>query len=171
MARGGRRKGSGRKPTGRRRVAMLIRVHPEVRRHLEHSAKRTRRTLSAEAEQHLADALRLAPPADEPTRALGFLINAAVKFARGIEAKDGHEFNWRTSRFDFEALKAAVLEISDWLGPAGTPEESPYPREATPGQAGHTIASVAIGLLQSPNELHALGERRQATRGALFYSF
>src|SRR5262249_29885841 len=92
MPRGGKRKGAGRKATGK--VAMLIRVRPEVRRRLERSAKRARRTLSAEAERHLADVLRVAPPADEPTRALCFLINAAVKFARGIEVKDGHKFNW-----------------------------------------------------------------------------
>ena len=61
MARGGARKGSGRKSTGK--VAMLVRVKPEVRARLERDAKRAKRSLSHEVELQL-DALSAAPRPD-----------------------------------------------------------------------------------------------------------
>ena len=67
MARGGARKGSGRKSTGK--VAMLVRVKPEVRARLERDAKRAKRSLSHEVELQL-DALSAAPRPNAQMRAM-----------------------------------------------------------------------------------------------------
>lgn len=172
MAKGGRRKGAGRKPTGRAKVAMLIRMAPDVRARLERAAELSEQSLSAAAEELLNYALRSAAQPDQQTRALCFLVASITAFARALEAKkSGHEFDWHGSRFDFEAFKHALIEILDHVAPAGSAESSPYAREATPEQAGHTLASMVVGLLRSPDQLLAYGEAHQKPVGSLYYGF
>jgi hypothetical protein len=167
MAKGGKRKGSGRKPTGK--VAMLVRMAPDVRARLERAAGLSGQSLSAAAEEHLNYALRSAAPLDKQTRALCFLIGSVTLFGRGLGEE--RAFNWRERRFDFEALKCAVMEVLDRLAPAGPVGDSPYPKEATPEAAGHTLASMAIGMLHAPDQLLAVGERQQKPMGSLYYAF
>jgi hypothetical protein len=150
---------------------MLIRMAPEVRSRLERAAKLDRVSLSAAAEAHLNYALRGAAQTDKQTRALCFLIGRLAIFARGLEAKGDHEFDWRGNRFDFEMFRAAILELLDHVTPAGPVGDSPYPRETTPEEAGHTLASLAIGLLRSPDQLLPHGERYEKPVGSLYYAF
>jgi hypothetical protein len=117
MARGGKRRGAGRKPIGRAKVAMLVRVSPDVRKRLERDAKRARRSLSREVELQLNDALRVAERGDPPTRALCYLIVHIVSMADSWMAHS--ECNWRTNRFDFEVFKSAVSQLLNALAPAG----------------------------------------------------
>ena len=188
MARGGRggpRKGSGRKPTGRRRVAMLIRVSPEVRSRYEREARSTGRTLSAVAEGYLNYALKMAVPADKQTRGLCYLIERMAILARGLgfsstadadAAIDGdvtevadivtHNFSWRTNRFDFESFKLAVTQLLDRWAPAGTITTSPYSGYETPEEVARTLVMLAtipeVALLP-----HAESEKKPP--GSLYY--
>jgi hypothetical protein len=169
MAKGGRRKGSGRKPTGK--VAMLVRVAPEVRASLAREAKLGRRSLSAVAEAHLADAIRAAGPADKQTRALCYLITAMVKFAAGFDTTGDHRFSWRTNRFDFEAFKLALMQILDWLAPAGAVGKSHYPRDETPEQVGQRLYAVITDFLPLHEQLLDEARARGAPPGSLYYAF
>jgi hypothetical protein len=112
---GGRRKGAGRKPTGRTKVAMLVRVSPEVRKRLERDAKRARRSLSSEVELQLNDALRASRLGDPRTRALCYLITTVAELA------EPEGFDWRSHRFDFEILKSAIDRLLNVLAPPGAP--------------------------------------------------
>jgi hypothetical protein len=173
MARGGKRKGAGRKPTGK--VAMLVRVSPEIRTRLERDAKRAGRSLSHEAEVHLADALRASQRADKQTQALSYLIAQMVLFAQTVERAAGPpEFSWRDDRFDFEAFKYALMLVLDHLAPAGAVESSRYPTEQTqtPKDMGGLMAAMVIFPLMSDGaRLAAIGDRRGAPRGSYFYAF
>jgi hypothetical protein len=164
MAKGGRRKGAGRKPAGK--VAMLVRVAPEVRARLERDAKRANRSLSSEVELRL-DAIGAAPRADTHTRALCYLIAQAAKIAQTLERTAAPEFSWRDNRFDFEAFKCAVTQILDRLAPAGEVGSSRYPIGQTPEEIGRTAAQLVFALLRSPDTLHAMAEQRGARRGSL----
>jgi hypothetical protein len=171
MARGGKRSGAGRKPTGK--VAMLVRVRPEVRARLERDAKETDRSLSAEIEFQLEAAFRPVQPADAHTRALCYLITQIVHVAKTVERTRPPEFNWRANRFDFEAFKSAVIQIFDRLAPVrneiGT---SRYPSEENPQAMGRTLASIIFALLHTGGEtLHTMGSVRGRKQGSLFYAF
>jgi hypothetical protein len=171
VKRGGKRKGAGRKPTGK--VAMLVRVSPEVRERLDRDARRAgSKSLSSYVERQLADALRVVAPADKQTRALCYLITGAVECGRAIERAGEPEFSWRGNRFDFEALKSAVIRILDGLAPAGTVESSRYPGEPTPEDMGRTMAMVPLSLLRMDKSiLYAHGDRYGKERGSLFYAY
>src|ERR1700756_481138 len=128
MGRGGKRKGAGRKPTGRSKVAMLVRVDPEVRSGLDREAERTGQSLSAVAERYLAYGSRKALSADPDTEGLCHLIRSISLFAPSLgysntadsAAADeqriddpgddivAHQFNWRTDPFDFAVFKSAI---------------------------------------------------------------
>ncbi|SRR6266487_4185905 len=190
MARGGKRKGAGRKPTGK--VAMLVRVRPEVRRRLERDAKRARRSLSSEVERQLEDAFRAVERADPPTRALCYLISQIPWMADLISTTQGGKsfisetemgsyiltapgvgirwepFNWRTNRLDFLIAKEAINRILDWLAPRGTIEGSEGP---TPEQIGGAVARALFGyLLARPDDLYTFGDKHWGPRGSLFYA-
>ena len=119
MARGGARKGSGRKSTGK--VAMLVRVKPEVRARLERDAKREKRSLSHEVEIQL-DALSAAPRPDAQMRGLCYLVTQIAEIAETFDRSADPEFSWRDNRFDFEAFKYALLQVLDQLAPTGSAE-------------------------------------------------
>ena len=185
MARGGRRKGSDRKPTGRRRVAMLIRVDPEVRVRLEREAKSSRTTLSRTTEGYLDYALKAATPADRPTRGLCYLIERMTIYARGLgfsSTADAdaaidhdvtevasivtHNFSWRTNRFDFEAFKSAVMQLLDGVAPPGIVGVSPYPKYATPEEVARTLVTL-VNIPEFALLSHAEGEKKPS--GSLYY--
>src|ERR1700730_14257236 len=105
MARGGRRAGAGRKATGK--VAMLVRVSPKVRGAIEREAQRNGRSLSAQTEAILLDAALEKPQAARRARSLPYLVTQVCAVMDSAGRGEGVEFDWRTSRFDFEALKVA----------------------------------------------------------------
>jgi hypothetical protein len=185
MAKGGRRKGAGRKPTGK--VAMLVRVSPEVRKRLERDAKRARRSLSSEIERQLTDALRAVPPVDPQTRALCYLITRIPRVARTFLHTPDLGFRWRTDRFDFEVLKYVVNEILDHLAPTGAVErgrygglndylarvgsiEIPHVDEDSPKGLGDVIAGTILAGLAMPDLFYAEGERSNALTGSAYYA-
>jgi hypothetical protein len=188
VARGGKRKGSGRKPTGK--VAMLVRVDPEVRSGLDREAKRNKQSLSAVAERYLAYGSRKAPSANPDTEALCHLIRSVGLFARGLgysSTADSaavserdiddpgadiviHHFNWRTSRFDFEAFKSAIMQILVARAPAGEVESSPYPRYSTPDEVARTLVALVEGLNRLPREF-LLAHAQQRDVGSAFHAF
>ena len=169
MARGGARKGSGRKSTGK--VAMLVRVKPEVRARLERDAKRAKRSLSHEVELQL-DALSAAPRPDAHTRGLCYLVTQITEIGQAYDRAADPEFSWRDNRFDFEAFKYALLQVLDQLAPTAPVGDSRYPMEPTPERMGHVIASlIRLNLTAKPDEQRARGDRRGAGRGSLFYAF
>jgi hypothetical protein len=169
MARGGRRKGSGRKPTGK--VAMLVRVSPEIRTRIENDARRARRSLSLEAELALADALRAAPRSDKPTEALCYLIKQITAAGQTFGRTAAPEFDWRGNRFDFEAFRYAVMEVLDRLAPAGDSHKSRYPNAKTPQDMGLLMAMMVLSYLTANRrKMRGLVERTGG-RGSLFYAF
>src|SRR5262249_45683154 len=169
MARGGKREGSGRKPTGK--VAMLVRVQPEVRARLERAAKRAGRTLSHEAELALADVL-IKPQADPATRALCYLITRIPMIAKTAElAASAPEFNWRNNRFDFEVFRYALVKVLDALAPALPVEKSRYLYDDNPEAMGGGIATMIVGALKvDPNLFYAIGDARGADRKSAAYA-
>jgi hypothetical protein len=170
MAKGGKRKGAGRKPTGK--VAMLVRVAPEVRARLERDAKRAGRSLSFVAEWHLSDAFRADSTLDkDPTRALYFLIKKLVAGARAEDTKNDHEFNWRTNRFDFEVFRSAVTQLLEWLTPADPIGENPYRNEESPEQMGHRIFDVMRSFLVSHRQLSEMAEVGGKPSKSFYYAF
>jgi hypothetical protein len=169
MARGGARKGSGRKSTGK--VAMLVRVKPEVRARLERDAKRAKRSLSHEVELQL-DALSAAPRPDAQMRGLCYLVTQIAEIGQTFDRSADPEFSWRDNRFDFEAFKYALLQVLDQLAPTGSAGDSRYPMEATPERMGLVIAwQIRVRLTADAAEQHVRGDRRGAGRGSLFYAF
>jgi TraY domain len=163
---GGGRKAKGAGPA----VHFNTRIAPEVRRRLEQDAKRNKRTLSREIELRLADSIREAPEADAQTKALCYLISQAAAIGRTVERSGGAEFNWRTSRFDFEAFKLAVVQVLDRLAPGGENEASRYSLFETPEEMGRTITSM-IWVLLTSDDLVEQAERRRAPTGSLFYAY
>src|SRR5262245_34698743 len=171
MRRGGKRRGAGRKPTGK--VAMLDRVAPEIRARLERDAKRDGRSLPHEIERQLADAFRAAEPPNAQTRALSYLITQIVQVAQVLERTAPPEFSWRDNRFDFEAFKCAVIEVLDRLAPAGeVGGTSRYPRARSSDDLGYLIAAIVLSYLTANTErLLALAHRGEAPRGHPLYAF
>ena len=117
MARGGRRAGAGRKPSGK--VAMLVRVSPKVRGAIEREAQRSGRSLSAQAEAILLEAALERSRGERKSRALAYLVTQAGKVMEAAARNEGAEFDWQTSRFDFEALQAAIMRLLERMGPQG----------------------------------------------------
>ena len=156
----------------RRRLALLVRVLPEIRSRLERDAKRQGRSLSAEAESYFKNVLRKAPP-DPQMRALSYLIEQIGEIAKSFErTDDAPEFDWRKNRFDFEALKSAIVEILDWLSPGSSVDDTRYPLAQTPEEMGRIIASTVRTLARAPAPyLQQLGDNRAEASGSLFYAF
>jgi membrane protein required for beta-lactamase induction len=171
--RGGAREGAGRKPLGEAtKVATLVRLSPDVRKRLEHDAKQAkRRSLSEHIERELTDALRAAPAADKQTKALCYLISQLAKIGQTMERATGApDFSWRTSRFDFEAFRSAIIQVLDRLAPTGEAEASRYPMVQTPEDMGRLIASTVFALLTS-DEAAMLARATSRERGSLYYAF
>jgi hypothetical protein len=171
MAKGGKRKGSGRKPTGK--VAMLARVSPEVRERLTREAKAAGRSLSATVENALDDHLRQAVDEPTTTRALCYLIRQIITIGQSLERADGAaKFNWRTNRFDFEVLKHAVVRVLDRLAPAGDAKAGRYLIEKTPEAVARVVASMVFALLATDaGRLRTIGNSFGRIRGSLYYAF
>jgi hypothetical protein len=170
---GGRRKGSGRKPTGKAKIITMVRLAPDVRARLQREAEQTEQSVSAVIEHHIAYASKALTPADRPTRALCYLIERMTIYARGLRTSDTEDaepgaygFNWRTDPFDFAAFKAAVTQLLDRLAPDGEPGSSPYPGYATPEEAARTL----VALVNVPADaLLAHAEGAQKPTGSLYY--
>jgi hypothetical protein len=171
MPRGGKRKGAGRKPTGK--VAMLVRVDPSVRARLERDAKRAGRSLSNEAELALSDAFRAAEQPTAETKALCYLIKQVVEAARNQERTADPEFSWRDNRFDFEAFRCAVIEVLDRLAPAGEVDgPSRYRGRRSAEEFGLLLAAIVLThLTANTKRMIDVADRSKVSRGHRFYAF
>jgi len=172
MPRGGKRRGAGRKPAGK--VAMLVRVEPNVRARLERDAKRERRTLSRQTELVLTGASRAAEPATAETRAFCYLIGQIVQAARGQKRTAPPEFNWRYNRFDFEVFKCAVIEVLDRLAPSGGADSpSRYERRRSAEEFGQLLAEIVLSYLLTTDSkrLIDLANLADLPTGHHFYAF
>jgi hypothetical protein len=154
-------------------VHFNTRITPEVRRRLEIDAKRNGNSLSREIELRLSDSIQRAPKADSSTRALAYLIAQLAKILETAERKDRERpFDWRSNRFDFEAFKYAIVQLLDRLAPAVEIESGRYVLFETPREAGTVAATAVLALLERDEaQSHAMGERREAASGSLYYSF
>ncbi len=117
---GGKR---GRKPTGK--VALPLRVDPEIRAFLERQVKRPHLSLSAVAEYYLSAAISTAKTKkddDQSTHDFCNLVCEIVRISRLVERKRGAvQFNWSANYFDFLAFRLAVTRVLDRLAPPGVP--------------------------------------------------
>jgi len=167
--RGGKRSGSGRKPEGK--VAMLVRVAPEIRARLDRDAKQANRSLSSQAEHALSDHFRSS--GDEPTRALCYLIQLLVTGARAEDTEDesNHEFSWRTNKFDFEVFKSAVTHLLEWLTPKDPVSTNPYRNEESPEQMGRRIFELTRMFLVSHQQLIEMAEAGAKPGKSFYYAF
>ena len=170
LARGGKRKGAGRKPTGKAKIVTMVRLSPDIRARLVRDGERTGKSLSAVIEEHIAYASKAATPADKPTRAFCYLIERMTIYGRGlrISESDGHSyhFNWRMNRDDFEVFKLAVLELLDKLAPKGAVGHSPYPSYATHEEAARTLVAM-VSIPSDALLAHAEGVQKPTT--SLYY--
>jgi hypothetical protein len=168
MARGGRRPGAGRKATGK--VAMLVRVSPKVRGAIEREAQRNERSLSAQAEAILLEAALDKSRAERKSRALAYLIGQACKIMEVAGRNEDVEFDWRSSRFDFEALKIAIERLLEQMRPERAVEASRYEQYPTPGHLGRTAADVVLAIATLGKErAHELAAYRNAAIGSPYY--
>jgi hypothetical protein len=168
MARGGRRSGAGRRPTGK--VAMLVRVSPKVRGAIEREAQRNGRSLSAQAEAILLEAALEKSRTERKSRALGYLITQAGKVMEAAGRNEGIAFDWQTSRFDFEALKTAIMRLLDRMGPERAIEKSRYEEYPTPADLGRTSAETVLAIATLDKaRAHELAGYRNAPIGSPFY--
>jgi hypothetical protein len=187
VARGGKRKGAGRRPTGKAKIVTMVRLAPDIRARLERDAEQTGRSLTAVIEDHIAYASKAATPADAPTRALCYLIQRMAIYSRGLgrsstadasAATDDntgevgftthHQFNWRTSPFDFAAFKIAVVQLLDRWAPKGEIGSSPYPDPAytTPEDVARTMIAL-VNIDEAA--LRNYGDTTQKPTGSLYY--
>ncbi len=168
MARGGRRAGAGRKPTGK--VAMLVRVSPKVRGAIEREAHRSGRSLSAQAEAILLEAALEKSRRERKSRALAYLITQAGKVMEAAGRNEGVDFDWQASRFDFEALKTAIARLLERMGPQRAVEASRYELFETPAELGRTAADTVLAIATLDKaRAHELAEYRNARIGSPFY--
>jgi hypothetical protein len=168
MARGGRRAGAGRKASGK--VAMLVRVSPKVRGAIEREAQRSGRSLSAQAEAILLEAALERSRGERKSRALAYLVTQAGKVMEAAARNEGAEFDWQTSRFDFEALQAAIMRLLERMGPQGAVEQSRYPHCPTPTDLGRTAAETVLAIATLDKaRAHELAAWRNAPIGSVFY--
>jgi hypothetical protein len=166
MARGGRRAGAGRKASGK--VAMLVRVSPKVRGAIEREAQRSGRSLSAQA--ILLEAALERSRGERKSRALAYLITQAGKVMEAAARNEGAEFDWQTSRFDFEALAAAIIRLLERMGPPGAAERSRYAQYPTPADLGRTAAETVLAIATLDKaRAHEIAEYRGAPIGSAFY--
>ena len=168
MAQGGRRAGAGRKASGK--VAMLVRVSPKVRGAIEREAQRSGRSLSAQAEAILLEAALERSRGERKSRALAYLITQAGKVMEAAARNEGAEFDWQASRFDFEALAAAITRLLERIGPPGAAEPSRYAQYPTPADLGRTAAETVLAIATLDKaRAHELAALRNAPIGSPFY--
>jgi hypothetical protein len=170
MAKGGRRAGAGRKTTGK--VAMLVRVDPDVRGAIERAARRSGRSLSAQAEAIFLDVQNAAARNDELTRTLAYLVTQTCTVLRGLERAGSDAFDWRTSRSDFDALRAGLSHVLDRLAPDSAAAPGRFRQYESPAHAGRVAADVVLVLLaQEQARMHAIAKDRGADTGSIFYAY
>lgn len=170
MAKGGKRPGAGRKSTGK--VAMLVRVDPEVRGAIARAARRNGKSLSAQAEAIFLDVQNAMETTDELTRTLAYLATQTCAVLRGMDRAGGAAFDWRNSRSDFDALRTALSHVLDRLAPDGAVESARYPQYESPAHAGRVAADVVLVLLaQDKANMRAMAEQRGAGTGSIFNAF
>jgi hypothetical protein len=117
MARGGARRGAGRKPASNRKVALLVRVDEELEQRIE--GERGGKSKSSTIERLLRNALNRPQSDDESAnRALGYIVEQAAM------AASWQDLNWRNDPATRLALKMALPAIVDLLVP---PEKSEKP--------------------------------------------
>jgi len=169
MARGGRRPGAGRKPSGK--VAMLVRVSPKVRGAVAREAQRNGRSLSAQAEAILLEAALDRSRTERKSRALAYLITQAGKVMEAAGRNDGVTFDWQASRFDFEALKAAIERLLERMKPARAVEASRYEQYPKPADLGRSAAEIVLAIATLDTaRAHEFAAHRNAPIGSVFYA-
>jgi hypothetical protein len=153
-------------------VQLLVRISPEIRKAIERDAMRFGKSLSAQAEAMLIEAASGKTQADRRTRALRYLVGGLCETLQAADRAGGVAFDWRTSRFDFEALRAAIERLLERLAPAGEIETGRYPSYATPDDLARDAAGIAFMLLhREKDQLYGEGARRGAAAGSLFYRY
>jgi hypothetical protein len=137
VGRGGRRKGAGRPrfaKTGKTSY-FSTRLTPETRELLEAEARHQGRSLSVVAEDLLQFALdekRGRRNRPDQLRSLFLLIEFLVQLLPGPYQQDT-KYSWRTNPYMFEAFRASVMRLIDFLRPPGnivTPppdQDVPFP--------------------------------------------
>ncbi len=168
MGRGGVRAGAGRKASGK--VAMLVRVNPKVRGAIEREAQRSGRSLSAQAEAILLEAALERSRSERKSRALAYLVTQAGKVMEAAARNEGADFDWQRSRFDLEALQAAIARLLERMGPRGAAERSRYAQYPTPADLGRTAAETVLAIATLDKaRAHELAALRNAPIGSPFY--
>ena len=83
---------------------------------------------------------------------------------------EGAAFDWQTSRFDLEALQAAIMRLLERIGPPGAVEPSRYPHCPTPADLGRTAAETVLAIATLDKaRAHELAAWRTAPIGSPFY--
>ena len=168
MTRGGRRADAGRKASGR--AAMPRRVSPKARGAIPREAQRSGRSLSAQAEPILPKAALERSRGERKARAPGYLVTQAGKVMEGAARNAGAAFDWQTSRFDFEALQAAIARLLERMAPQGAVETSRHAHCPTPADLGRTAAETVLAIATLDNaRAHELAALRNAPLGSVFY--
>jgi hypothetical protein len=167
---GGGRKARGAGPA----VHFNTRIAPEIRRQLERDAERNGHTLSREIELRLAKTINDPPsPSDRRNRGLGYLMAQIITiFQNADRVERSEQFDWRSNRFDFEAVKSAVVQLLDLLAPrAKNLETSRYTLFESPNDAGRIVASMIVTLMSMPEEAKKIREARGSPSGSIFHAF
>jgi hypothetical protein len=167
IGRGGKRKGAGRPrfmKTGKASY-ISIRITQETRDLVEVEARKSRKSLSAIAEDLLRMGLEIKTDRREEKseRALVFLIKHLM-LAIGTGAGG---LNWRVNPYTFEAFRAALLHLLDALKPAGEvikpslPEgRAPlFPLPDAPQDYGRNITSWLLLTMQSHRYSAGMGAK------------
>jgi hypothetical protein len=70
----------------------------------------------------------------------------AGKVMEAAARNEGAEFDWQSSRFDVEALQAAIMRLLERMRPPGAVERSRYAQYPTPADLGRTAAETALAI-------------------------
>lgn len=125
----------------------------ETRRELEKAAKQHKRSLSREIEARLAGSVT----GDNQTEAFLSLLGQVVRLARRLR-RYGEPFDWRNSRFDFLAFKAAIdALLAEFAPPEEEDTQSRYKDFDNPEKMGTTLAWLVLMTLGAPNATIAGG--------------
>ncbi len=137
---------------------------------IEREAQRSGRSLSAQAEAILLDAAVERSRGERKSRALGYRITPAGKGMEAAARNEDAEFDWQTSRFDFEALGAAIMRLLERMAPRGAVERSRYTQYPTPTDLGRTAAETVLAIATLDKaRAHELAAYRNAPIGSPFY--
>jgi hypothetical protein len=149
---------------------MLVRVSPKVRGAVAREAQRNGRSLSAQAEAILLEAALDKSRSERKSRALAYLITQAAKVMEAAGRNEDVDFDWQASRFDFEALKAAVARLLEQMRPERAIEASRYEQYPTPGHLGRAAADMVLAIATLDKaRAQELAEYRNAAIGSVFY--